>query len=159
MAHCANMLRIMTIALLMQSLPSSATDRVEACPQHIETTQVAGDAIPEGWSAFGTKKMQRLVGVSFFLGPPDQLALLAPEREQRIGKNRVATWTFPVSETAYWVACEYAKTTVVVARALQSDVRECTVEYDGAFSTPVARRWSCRPSSGEKKAQVSRPAP
>jgi len=120
-----------------------AAETMIACPPSIETAQAASGAVPEGWSSYGATDSQPLVGVLFFLGPPDKNMLLTPSREQRKGKRMLASWTFPASDDGYWVACEYAKTTVVVARRILPDPKTCSVEYDTNFSSPVARSWKC----------------
>ncbi|WP_399278159.1 STY0301 family protein [Trinickia symbiotica] len=113
------------------------------CPTSIAVSQAFSGNAPEGWSSYDAKCDYPLTNVSFWSGPPTDKAQLVPDQRIRRANSEVDTWTFPDSPNAYWVACEYAGTSVLMARPLGKGTRACTVEYDGRFSNPVARTWHC----------------
>lgn len=138
-------------AILLASTPSPSSAKMEeqnTCPQRIMVIQTVSGKPHEGWYDFGTKDEHPLIGVSFSYGPPDQKSLLTPSNESEKGKIATATWTFPESDTNYWVACEYAGTSAVVAKPLSKNISTCTVEYDQRFAAPVAKNWSCYSVTG-----------
>lgn len=124
--------------------PSGASETRIECPPAISVAQ-AVTSTPEGWLAYGTRDQHPFMAVSFSFGSPDQKASLAPSKEKKKGKSTIATWIFPRSDTDYWIACEYAGTTAVVAKALDRNTGVCTVEYDPGFSSPVAKSLNCYP--------------
>lgn len=137
-------------AILMASLPISSRAEPEernTCPPKIMVIQTVSSETHEGWSDYGTRDEHPLVGVSFSYGPPDQKALLAPSREIKKGKNTISTWILPKSDTDYWVSCEYAGTSAVVAKPLSKNKGICTVEHDSRFSTPIVKNWGCYSST------------
>jgi hypothetical protein len=137
------------IFLAVFSTTASVSLRVVAddrplCPSKISVAQNLLGKAPDGWSNYDAKGDYPYVGVSFWFGPPDKKALLAPSKEGQNSAGPVATWTFTKSDIDYWVACEYSRTNVVVARSIGKKVDSCTVQYDKRFSGPVAKSWSCK---------------
>jgi len=133
-----------TLLLAVTPVAYAADQMGEACPQTITDAQEYVGGAPEGWTAFGSRQEHPLQNVSFFSGSPEEKALLAPTSEHLKGKNPRAEWVFPPAQEPYWIACEYARTTVIVARPLAAWVRSCTVKYDPRFSSPVASSWQCK---------------
>lgn len=131
-------------------LSASAIEK-DTCPPRIRAAQTISSPKLEGWSNFDTNDEHPFVNVSFSAGPPDGKAILTPSAERQKGKLSFATWNFPKSETEYWVSCEYAETTVVVAKPLGRDITSCTAEYDTSFSRPRVNTWGCLPAPGKGK--------
>jgi hypothetical protein len=132
----------MSVAAVFVSSHAVAEDSTP-CPSRIPVEQHLVGNAPDGWSNFDAKDAYPLVNVTFWRGPPDQRALLAPSGERRNDTGPVAIWTFAKSDIDDWVACEYAGTGVLLARPLDKTVERCTVQYDKHFSSPVAQRWHC----------------
>ncbi|MBL8483533.1 MAG: hypothetical protein JNJ60_15150 [Rhodocyclaceae bacterium] len=132
------------LALLACSHAAGKPEEQIACPQKLAATQELNGKAPDGWSVYASRKEHPFTSVSFFSGAPDEEALLAPSKEEKKGKTIIATWHFANGNETYWVACGYAGTGVVLARALSKTVDACTVEYDARFATPVVMNWSCR---------------
>jgi len=107
---------------------------------------VVGDLVG-GWQGFEASGNHTLAGVSFSLGRPDRNVLLAPSRESVTDTLSTAEWDFPDSDEDYWVSCEYARTSVVIAKPLGRTAQKCFAEYDGRFSSPVLKKWDCDVSS------------
>lgn len=137
---------IVTLSFLSVApcITSAATSDGNTCPPNITTNQTLGGAVHDGWAGYGANGIHPFTGVSFFLGPPDQKALLAPSSHGKKGKHTVATWSPPKSELDYWVACEYAGTRVVLAKKLASNVDACVVTYDNQFTPPIVKNWNCQ---------------
>ncbi|WP_341675585.1 STY0301 family protein [Niveibacterium sp. SC-1] len=137
---------VLTTAFVAALLPPTlaANPTADACPKAITDAQEYVSGASEGWSAFGSRQEHPLQGVSFYSGSPDKKALLAPTAEHLGGKAPRAEWALPETQEPYWVACEYAQTTVIVARPLPAGTRSCTVKYVPHFSSPVASSWQCK---------------
>lgn len=74
---------------------------------------------------------RRLVGITFFDGPPEEKASLVYDTFRRAGKTDVAEWTFaPQAKRGFWLSCAYEATSAVRARQLPPDTRTCSVIYD-----------------------------
>jgi len=116
---------------------------VPPCPPQIKVDQNALDS-PAGWSVFNSRSAHPFVNLRFSEGEPSQLMILAPSRQKKRKGVPVDVWDFTGSSTGYWISCIYSETSVVVARKLPTDVTSCEVEYDKAFSSPVAKRFTCR---------------
>ena len=141
------LLSTVAIALLALTVHSAHAEENNLCPHKISVNQTLTGKAPDGWLAYASQEQLPFQGISFYRGTLDQKALLAPSKEQRQGKNTTATWALPNSDADYWIACEYAKTSVVIAKSLGKDARICSVEYDGRFSQPVAKTWRCLPTT------------
>lgn len=129
--------------VVVVSLWASETLAKNQCPEKIASTQVAVGDFEDGWQSFGGTRNHPLVSVSFSVGSPDKNVVLAPSKEAAAGKSATAVWEFSESDEDYWVSCEYARTSVVIAKSLGKSVRRCTAEYDNRFSVPVVKKWGC----------------
>jgi hypothetical protein len=133
------------LAAMVAGLASTAAlaAPVPDCPPNIAVTQAASGPVPAGWTSFTARRAHPFAGVSFMSGSPDAAGAMAPSNEKRKGRKLTATWEFPSTDATYWLVCEYAGTSVVMAQPLGKEVASCTVEYNTAVSTRVAQRWQC----------------
>jgi hypothetical protein len=116
------------------------------CPPAIEVEQRA--APPVGWSLAAATGPRPLARVTFYDGPPDQLASLKYDDRTERADEWIATWHFPRNPRGYWVTCGYEGTTVTLARELPAAARRCQVIYARiaawASGLPLIRSMNCR---------------
>jgi hypothetical protein len=138
--------RACTIILLATLVVASAAADEIRCPDRIATTQSLAQATP-GWTDQVDQTSNILAGVTFFEGPPKEMASLAPDESHVKGKV-VASFTLTLGAgSQYWLVCGYAGTRVNLARALPKELRTCTVTYDPKQTVdglPSIERISCK---------------
>ncbi len=116
---------------------------VVQCPASIQVQQTPAPVSPAGWEARGSREAHPLTNVAFYSGPPDEQVQLAPSSSQRKAKVLTSRWSLPPSDRVYWVACEYAGTSAIAARPLDSGAVSCMAEHDLNSAPPVLKRWNC----------------
>jgi hypothetical protein len=138
--------RTRTILLLAVLGAALASAEDIHCPERISTKQTLAQAVP-GWADQMDATPNLLAGVTFYDGPPKDLASLVPDETHVKGKV-LATWDLtPNSGRQYWLACGYAGTRVTLARALPKELRTCTVTYDPKETVdglPSIERIACK---------------
>lgn len=131
--------------LLMGASAVAATPVELSCPAQIETRQELSAPVAD-WHASTDRTMTmegklRPVSMSFSSGPPEEMAILAPDKTQKSRKTKGAfinTWNFEVSDPV-WFICGYQQTTIELSKLLPSELRHCSIEYD-PYANPV-RAW------------------
>jgi hypothetical protein len=116
------------------------------CPERISTTQTLAQAVP-GWTNQMDAAPNLLAGVTFYDGPPKELASLAPDETRAKGKLLASWELIPNPGRQYWLACGYSGTRVTLARLLPKEVRACTVTYDPKQTVdglPLIERIACK---------------
>ncbi|RQU21781.1 hypothetical protein DF153_10715 [Burkholderia cenocepacia] len=124
-----------------------ATSAPVQCPARLPVSQTVNGPAPDGWRPYDSQKAHPLIGVSFWSGPPDQLAMLARSSGVKRRDTLVNTWPLATAQTDYWVSCEYFDTAAIVARPLGTAARTCTVRYDAKRTPPTMIDWECKPSA------------
>ncbi len=120
-------IRLLTLLAIL-AVTLAAADDVR-CPDHISTAQSLSQPVA-GWTNQMDQTPNILAGVTFFDGPPKEMASLAPDETHLKGKVLA---NFDLAGSAgrqTWLVCSYAGTRVTLARALPKEVRSCTVTYD-----------------------------
>jgi hypothetical protein len=135
------------VALLTATYLSSAQAAPSTlqCPARLPVSQAISGPAPDGWRSYDSQKTHPLISVSFWSGPPDQLAMLAPSKSVKRRDTLVNTWSLETAETDYWVSCEYFDTAVIIAHPLGSAARTCTVRYDAKRTPAMMIDWHCAP--------------
>lgn len=136
-----------TLLVLMMGVSALAsTGSVElSCPAQIETRQELSAPIAD-WHSSINRSMTiegklRVASMSFSDGPPEQMAILAPDKTRKSRKSKGAfinTWNFEVSESV-WFSCGYQQTTIELSKPLPPGLKQCSIEYD-QYASPV-RAW------------------
>lgn len=118
------------VSLFLMLTGLSFPTRAQSCPATISVAQRI-DNVPEGWTARQDSVPLRLAAVSFYDGPPEQNASLAPEASGK-GKRGIETevWKFRPKSGGIWIGCSYASTNITITRKLESDITECIVTYN-----------------------------
>lgn len=117
---------------------------IPSCPSEIKVEQKAHNPTQE-WSFFNSDSTHPFVNIRFSEGEPSQQIFLAPSKQEKRKGSLVDVWKFSgAASTNYWIACVYSETSVLATRKLPHGVKSCEVEYDKAFSTPVAKRFVCK---------------
>jgi hypothetical protein len=102
---------------------------VLSCPA---TVSVAASAqAPAGWEAVPSTQANAFNGIGLFSGHPREMASLAPDRQNRSGKQLVSTWSLPGGSEGYWLACAYTQTTLQLAQHLPAGLTRCTATHTG----------------------------
>jgi hypothetical protein len=90
----------------------------------------------------------RLEQVTFFDGPPEELASLVYDDLKTAGKQQVAVWNFAANPRGFWISCAYSGTAVVLSRRLPAGIKTCRVTYDKTASSaaglPAIQKIDCR---------------
>jgi hypothetical protein len=135
--------KIVLLAVLAAALAAAADVR---CPERISTTQTLAQAVP-GWTNQMDATPNLLAGVTFYDGPPKDLASLAPDETHAKGKV-LANWDLPPTPGGqYWLVCSYSGTHITLARPLPKELRSCTVTYDPQQTVdglPSIERIACK---------------
>ena len=135
--------RVCAILLLMAAAAGAEDIR---CPERISTNQTLAQNVP-GWTDQRDGTPNILAGVTFYDGPPKELASLAPDESHAKGKV-IASWDLtPNPGREYWLACSYAGTRIALARPLPKELRSCTVTYDPKQTVdglPSIERIACK---------------
>jgi hypothetical protein len=120
------------------------------CPATIQVAQKVGTT-PPGWTASHEKVTPELARVTFFDGPPAEMASLVYDQQQAKGNDLILTWTFGDQKQAargIWISCAYSRTTALLQRRLADSTKSCTVSLDkqttGPNGTPTVKRIECR---------------
>ena len=125
----------------------AAQSNVE-CPATITVEQrFVGSA--GAWEAGLGSGEPRLAGVTFYDGPPREMASLVNDEESQTQDTWTGIWRFtPAGGRGHWVACSYTHTNVVLSRRLPPVTSECRVTYatDVAWAGGgrVVREMRCR---------------
>lgn len=110
-----------------------------ACPPYVATSQKAVTP-PSGWDLSTSSNEVMLhneSGVTFYSGPPSELASLHPDAQITKGQKLISTWRFRKkthSDLGYWIECNYTYTHVVLSKRMPDSITECTT-YSDKYST------------------------
>lgn len=120
-------MHILRPAVLLAALAAPALAADWTCPASVRTKQALSSK-PAGWQTYSENEGSDhpLVSVRFFDGPPDQLASLAPDKEDEEKGESVFAFA---ADTAIWQVCAYADTTMMLARPLRAGVKACKVSF------------------------------
>jgi hypothetical protein len=121
-----------------------------ACPKSIEVAETVG-AIPQGFKAFAngntpsadlTRSATRdLNNIQFSDGPPNEIAWLAPDNEERTSQ----IWNFtPSPGKQIWFTCGYAETRLILSAPLPAEIKSCRVKRDPSTGNYSATGMTCK---------------
>jgi hypothetical protein len=147
-------MKILSSSLLCCAVLSRAASLAAAgvapgieCPAQVAAEQKAVSP-PAGWTAGLSPEPHHLEQVTFFDGPPEELASLVYDDLKTAGKEQVAVWTFAANPRGFWISCGYSGTAVVLSRRLPAGVKTCRVTYDKTSSStaglPAIKKIDCR---------------
>ncbi len=110
------------------------------CPASIHVEQrFTGRAGP--WDVGSDTGAPQLSGVTFYDGPPAEMASLVNDTAAETEDTWTAVWQ--LSQDAgkgYWVACTYTHTNIGLSRRLPSGTSQCHVTYAKGVSWPEGER-------------------
>ncbi len=104
------------------------------CPPTVEVSQKATTPSPD-WDVGNEAMRIKVSGVTFYLGPPSELASLHPREQKTVGKKHVSTWKLfkkTNSDIGYWIECGYTHTNVVLSKRVPDLIKDkvCSVYFD-----------------------------
>jgi hypothetical protein len=120
---------LLTSLALLTLWPGATLATNLGCPQPIRISEQLAEPAPDTWSAATDTSARYLEGVSFFDGRPEKQASLAPTRDAKSGRHRVAIWTFGESGVPVWIVCRYLSSGIMLQKPLPASYRECRVSY------------------------------
>jgi hypothetical protein len=115
--------------LALELLGAAPAGSLVDCPPALTLKQEAV-APPAGWSASDDGQRHRLAGVTFFDGPPKELASLVYDDSASAGGEWTGIWHFGPNPRGFWIACSYSGTSVVLSRPVPKEVKVCRVRYE-----------------------------
>ncbi|PHV12900.1 hypothetical protein CSQ89_03155 [Chitinimonas sp. BJB300] len=142
-------MRIFTVLALAVSAEVAAASLELSCPAEIETKQEIVTP-PSGWRISkssptvldqGTTTSKHHGEVTgFSSGPPEERAILAPDRTIKSKKERsfINVWPFSTSEEN-WFICSYRNSVIELSKPLPAGLKQCSIQYNNAQM--VARAW------------------
>lgn len=136
---------MLTVLLALAALATAPSPSLVDCPRTLAVEQKA--TAPPGWSAADDGSPHRLAGVTFFDGPPADLASLKYDDEASAEKEWTGIWHFEPNPRGFWITCTYSGTSIVLSRRLPAEVKVCRVTYEkGSREGPVGdiKRIDCR---------------
>lgn len=137
---------MLTVLLALATLAAAPSPSLVDCPPTVAVEQKPV-APPAGWSAADDGAPHRLTGVTFFDGPPAELASLVYDDQASAEKEWTGIWHFEPSPRGYWIACAYSGTSIVLSRRLPAGVKVCRVTYEkerGEGPVGEIKRIDCR---------------
>ncbi len=120
---------MLSILLAIAALAAAPTPSLVDCPRTLAVEQKPRET-PAGWSAADNGSPHRLDQVTFFDGPPAELASLVYDEEASAEKEWTGIWHFEPSPRGFWIACAYSGTSIVLSRRLPAEVKVCRVTYE-----------------------------
>jgi hypothetical protein len=118
------------VLLNANSSPLWAIEADISCPRSIAVEQRIVDK-PNSWEVNYDEKSNGLKTVTFFDGPPKEMASLVYNHIMEKKKEIIATWDFsPTNERGYWITCSYNDTNAILVKAISSAVKGCQVIYE-----------------------------
>jgi hypothetical protein len=134
------------VAALLLCVASFAADTV-TCPTTIDVNQQLAATVP-GWTAMLDDAPHQLAGITFYDGPPQEKASLAYDKMTKAAAKQIAKWSFsPEASRQIWISCNYAGTSVQLAKSLPPKTSACEVTYDPrqqVAGLPLIEKISCR---------------
>ncbi len=116
-----------------------------SCPETISTSQSLVSENNPDWSATRSPTLHRLRALSFYYGPVSEKAELKPKFYRKSKAVFVDEWTFNRTELQpIYMACSYGQTDIILSQAIPTEVKFCTLSYDGRNSTIIANSFVCR---------------
>jgi hypothetical protein len=119
----------MLAALLAVTAFAAPAPSLVDCPRTLAVEQKVV-SLPSGWGATADGSPHRLAGVTFFDGPPSDLASLKYDETAFADKEWTGIWHFGPNPRGFWIACSFSGTSVVLSRRLPAEVKVCRVIYD-----------------------------
>jgi hypothetical protein len=147
--HPSPTARVTSFFLLCTALlwPFRAWPFEGGCPESISVEQKIVDS-PTSWNVTYDTVPHRLASVTFYDGPPAEMASLAYDKQLKRKSEWTALWYFqPHSERGYWLSCGYDRTSVVLSKQLPLQVAQCEVTYlkgRTLAGLPVIKRIECK---------------
>jgi hypothetical protein len=138
--------RTCTILILVALAAGLAAAEDVGCPPRISTTQTLAQPAA-GWVDKKNTSPNVLAGLTFFDGPPEEQASLAPDESHVKGKLVESWQLFPNPPRLYWLACIYSGTSITLARPLPKELRTCAVTFDPKQTVdgyPLIERIACK---------------
>lgn len=120
---------MLTVLMAVAALAAAPSPPLVDCPRTVVVEQKPVEP-PAGWSAADDGSPHRLAGVTFFDGPPAELASLKYDDEASAEKEWTGIWHFEPNPRGYWIACTYSGTSIVLSRRLPATVKICRVTYE-----------------------------
>jgi hypothetical protein len=101
-----------------------------SCPAKITVSQKIAKHAPP-WAVSYSTLPSELEEITFYDGPPSEMASLVYDDEKVAGGNTVAIWHFSERKTDsdFWFSCGYAHTTAILSRKIPKSLTECSVTY------------------------------
>ena len=120
-------------ALFSGGLGAQASEEL-SCPSTIEVSQKASNP-PPGWdvSSDSSEAIPKVSGITFYIGPPSELASSHPSDQKTVGKKLILTWKLynkRSSGLGLWIECGYTHTNLVLSKRIPDSIKECSVFYD-----------------------------
>jgi len=141
--------QIFLIAALFSAGPGMAADG-PSCPMTLQVAEKPA-AIPEGFKAFtsttppsedlSAATKVALNQIMFSDGPPNEIAWLAPDRDER--KYQVYAFSASAGKQT-WLSCGYSNTGIMISMPLPADIKSCKVMHDPSVQGYPATGMTCR---------------
>jgi hypothetical protein len=118
--------RSIIFSVVLLASPVAFADDI--CPRSIDVTQGIKTA-PGGWTVGDSKLPADLTGITMFSGPPEEQASLVPDGRSEDDELNNDIWNLTPDTRGYWIQCNYANTTVTLAKKLPDNFKQCQVRY------------------------------
>ena len=138
---------VLFLCVVAYSSLALAAENVQ-CPSSLVVEQTLRDP-PAAWAVAHTPGQVGLASITFYEGPPQDMASLVYDKRTAHGTTWEATWHFaPQAPDGYWVSCTYERTDITLSKRLPSDVTLCVVSYEKdtalANGLPVIKAMRCQ---------------
>src|SRR6185369_15533332 len=113
----------------------AAADDIQ-CPALLTVEQTLSQP-PATWVVAHAPGQCRLASITFYEGPPQDMASLVYDKRTAHATTWEAVWNFaPQAQSGYWVSCTYEHTDITLTKQLPAGVTRCVVSYEKNTALP-----------------------
>jgi hypothetical protein len=137
---------VLLLGAACSALAAAADDT--QCPASLAVEQTLSQP-PATWTVAHAPGQCRLASITFYDGPPQDMASLVYDKRTTHATTWEAIWHFaPHAQGGYWVSCTYEHTDITLTKQLPAGVTQCVVSYEKdtalANGLPVIKAMRCQ---------------
>ncbi|MCW5964593.1 MAG: hypothetical protein KIT83_11190 [Bryobacterales bacterium] len=130
-SHGLRLLCLLVIALPLPLALAQTAPKEFRCPEKLPAVEQQLASTPPGWQTGKQTIPLWLATITLFDGPIPENVALAPDGRGTAGAKVTDVWKLDAtSHRSLWLQCNYANTTITLAKPLGTGFRECTAIYD-----------------------------
>lgn len=118
-------------AVLILGAAAPGQPKTFQCPEKLPEVAQSLTTTPAGWQPGKQAIPLWLYSITLFDGPVEEMAALAPDGRAKAANAITDTWTLDAtSPRDLWLQCNYANTTITLAKPLGKGFRKCVARFN-----------------------------